>query len=512
MKFGHEYKNFLEQGGFPSDWVESAISYQKLKKCIKRVRLELAAIGLDPETLRTLIDHAEAKDEETNNERPLRYEFERKEGRPGHTRSASGPIQPKLLFLIDEATGEPVNAQLSPETKRYVHELALAERLTTVQLDDAPDHSSVVSAGSNRSSIAETVSSAGSAAKVSPKATHKLIEVPLASDSEFFGLLQTELSGLAHLQDSEQHKIQGEISGVGDSLAKVVDPSTKSGRADLDQWRRIFELYMDTSVFFNIGERNHGVQQFSAAQERYNKFLSNAQKANLLRKFKRKESMNALQHFLRINVELLQNLRFQEINQTAMIKILKKFDKRTSLNVKSIFPKATPVTPISLSKSLSQSLSQEITTRILSIIPSLDDYLCPICSDLAWRPIRLRCKHIFCIRCLIRLQREKKDRCPLCRENVVMQADSSSLDTGLIEYMKLWFPAEVKAKQRTNEKIALEEQFSKTLSNAQYLGLLPRREKRSMATRLHFFFHGVEHPDESSPSMWQRPERPERPS
>jgi E3 ubiquitin-protein ligase BAH len=322
MKFGHAYKNFLEHGGFPPEWVESAISYQKLKKCIKRVKIELASLGLDSETLQQLLDRAEKiNDPDTDGERPLRFAFVNGDGdKQGQILSRRELIRPKLLFLIDEATGEPIDARLSPNTKRYIHELALSRRLTNVQLFDVADDAlaSIESRKSSTASLSDTDSQ-----RQNSGAGHKLVEVPLTSDHEFFDLLHTELCGLAHLQDQEKHKIGNEITTVGSTLVKAVEPSSKSGRADLDHWRRIFELYMDSRIFFAMGERDHGVQKFSAAQERYNKFLGEAQKTDLLRKFKRKESMIALQNFLRINQELLQNLRFQEINQTAMIKILK---------------------------------------------------------------------------------------------------------------------------------------------------------------------------------------------
>jgi hypothetical protein len=319
MKFGHAYKDFLEHGGFPAEWVNSAISYQKLKKCIKRVKVELATLGLDPETLQQLLDRAEAGNTNgVGSEKVLRYEFENGGEELERTQSRPYRVRPKLLFLIDQATGEPVDARLSPETKRYIHELTLHERLTDLQTSDGADGYSLASTESRKSSVSEDADSLKRLSK-----GHRLIEVPLTSDSEFFELLQTELSGLALLQDEEKHKIHDEITMIGKALVKAVEPSSKSGRADLDRWRRIFELYMDSRIFFAMGERDHGVQKFSSAQERYNKFLSDAQKADLLRRFKRKESMDALQHFLHINMELLQNLRFQEINQTAMVKILK---------------------------------------------------------------------------------------------------------------------------------------------------------------------------------------------
>jgi E3 ubiquitin-protein ligase BAH len=98
------------------------------------------------------------------------------------------------------------------------------------------------------------------------------------------------------------------------------------------------------------------------------------------------------------------------------------FDKRTALSVRSTFANRLPSSM--LSEDIAKGLSAQVATDILSVVPQLDDFLCPICSELAWRPVRLRCQHIYCIRCLIRLQREGKDRCPLCRQDVVMEANS----------------------------------------------------------------------------------------
>jgi len=54
MKFAHDFKDTLERGEYPPQWVESAISYRQLKKCIRKVQEELAALGLDTETLNGL--------------------------------------------------------------------------------------------------------------------------------------------------------------------------------------------------------------------------------------------------------------------------------------------------------------------------------------------------------------------------------------------------------------------------------------------------------------------------
>ena len=59
MKFGHLFKQTLRDEGFPPEWVDSAISYSQLKKCIKRLTDELQQVGLDPATLSKLLKHVE---------------------------------------------------------------------------------------------------------------------------------------------------------------------------------------------------------------------------------------------------------------------------------------------------------------------------------------------------------------------------------------------------------------------------------------------------------------------
>lgn len=54
MKFAHDYTEILRAEAYPSQWVQSAISYRRLKKCIKKVRKELLSLGLRPEILNLL--------------------------------------------------------------------------------------------------------------------------------------------------------------------------------------------------------------------------------------------------------------------------------------------------------------------------------------------------------------------------------------------------------------------------------------------------------------------------
>ena len=125
-------------------------------------------------------------------------------------------------------------------------------------------------------------------------------------------------------------------------------------------------------------------------------------------------------------------------------------------------------------------------TEILGHVPRLDDYCCPMCFEIEWRPVKLACDHVFCIRCLIVMQTNKQGRCPLCRQRTVVGANSGkslvgcarstsrfanntssvdNLDVELANYLKRWFPDEVKAKQQYNVQMAGAEEYEEVHSN-----------------------------------------------
>lgn len=75
MKFAHEFKEALEREGFPPHWVEAAIPYGQLKKCIKKVERELRSFGLDAQTLGLLIPSSEQKDQNSNDGTPVGFKY-----------------------------------------------------------------------------------------------------------------------------------------------------------------------------------------------------------------------------------------------------------------------------------------------------------------------------------------------------------------------------------------------------------------------------------------------------
>jgi len=92
-------------------------------------------------------------------------------------------------------------------------------------------------------------------------------------------------------------------------------------------------------------------------------------------------------------------------------RILKKHDKRTALTASTGFPQfvrsslEAHVDPNGnvntwafYSTSLPHVLLTSLTETLLPILPSLEDYTCLICTSIAFKPIRLNCSHLFCVR------------------------------------------------------------------------------------------------------------------
>jgi E3 ubiquitin-protein ligase BAH len=343
MKFAHEFKKHLTDDGYPPEWVDNAISYSQLKKCVKRVQHELAGIGLDVETLKQLLAQAQQQQREqqqTSKSPPLEstsptdstsfdgnevvrsgsiaaradslatHPFQYKLASDA---SWSNPITPQLLFVVDANTGEPLSAGLSPETRNYLHQLAISEQLTNLPLSDTKDGDT--STSNRRTSTTST--------DYGDRAV-RFVQVPLTTDSEFFSVLERELTGLVALQTASRKKLASDIHDLGHALGIATsNPTSKSGKHDLAQWRRLLECYLDARVFFATNERDHGSRASAEAAKNWGRFMENARSAKIMGGWKRKESVGVLERFVRVNWELVQVLRFREINHIAMTKILK---------------------------------------------------------------------------------------------------------------------------------------------------------------------------------------------
>ena len=127
MKFGQEYAAALARENFPQHWLDSAIEYKQLKKCIKKVQRELADIGLDAPTVEKLARWLETPADEQHASDDKGKEFV-SIAKPD-LNTIQEEFTPQLRVLVDSKTGTPLDATLAPETRANLERLARSEML-----------------------------------------------------------------------------------------------------------------------------------------------------------------------------------------------------------------------------------------------------------------------------------------------------------------------------------------------------------------------------------------------
>ncbi|CAE6507120.1 unnamed protein product [Rhizoctonia solani] len=326
------------------------------------------------------------------------------------------------------------------------------ELCSVEESDDGPSMHEVSSAATNSASV-----------RAQPQlTTHNdsaediEVVVPLTADTAFHRVLAGALSSLSSLQTRTQSRVSDQIFNLADTISSCSGPPTRDRKSDLYAWREIFQLWVECQIYRGGAterERASGegrIRDVAEAEKRLGMFASEIVKRGLgdRRTLKGARSRDALQMFLNLNFELA--------NAEATRKILKKHEKRTAL------PSATSLTVLPISRStgeLPQMLITKLTETLLPVLPSLEDYSCLICTSIAFKPIRLACSHLFCVRCLVKMQKRGQGECPLCRTPCVLVADGSNLDVGLMNFMKEWFPKETKEKSDSNDRESAEEQL-----------------------------------------------------
>ncbi|GAB5585647.1 hypothetical protein Unana1_00547 [Umbelopsis nana] len=278
----------------------------------------------------------------------------------------------------------------------------------------------------------------------------KTLVIELEQDDEFFQMLMRELNQITSVQEEAKTKFEKDVSDLEHRLNALVTVS-KRKKSDLYTWREIFRIYMDAEVFQGSHELDRALRTADKSRKQMDWFTGELQRMNLIPKIMSRESRRAYEQFLALNAELINIKQFQAMNQLAMVKILKKHDKRSGLTASSTFPDLA-ATDVLFNTKLAKMLYASVTQKLVNIVPQPDDYSCPICMNIAWRPIRLVCGHIFCVRCLIKQQKKNMANCPVCRHNnAVRNAGADQLDVDLQNTISTYFPKEIKEKRKENE-------------------------------------------------------------
>lgn len=438
--------------------------------------VELESLGLTAETIKNLLESS--ADESGLAKSPtatIEYLFD------GTTRS----IQPRIRFtvdintlqiedlttstrealrdLLDKASSAECKAD-SPRLNAYdpVADAALEERLETMQVAPKlrprkiPTRNGSIRVSSDTLEQPQTTTT-----KVRPPHQGvQTIQIKLDSDVEFFDMLSEEVDKLDKLQLREKSAVLLNISQLGAQVSILVRPNNKGKQnADLEAWRKILRLYEDAGIFrpsSEVQRRSHTPEK-AAMQLAW--FIEQVHEAKVIEDSPKTLRSRALYNtFYTLNFAIVQQIKFHSMNRQAMGKILKKFDKRTALTAKETFPNFMAADPF-FTNGLAQAMYFALASNIMAVVPQLDDFECPVCTSITIKPVRLSCGHVFCVRCLIKLQLARENHCPICRRDNVLEADSTNIDWALLNFLKMYFPREAKEKQRDNEREQLRRQF-----------------------------------------------------
>ena len=134
--------------------------------------------------------------------------------------------------------------------------------------------------------------------------------------------MQGDVKTLDTIQERERNDIIEEIESLSKELVQLTEPS-KFKKTDMNRWRELFAIYLEAGVFFSTSENSPGYRNSAVAKRQLEWFQKEVKRRDLLSAFKLPASQEALSRFLQINVTLWQNMKYQEINQQAIGKILK---------------------------------------------------------------------------------------------------------------------------------------------------------------------------------------------
>ena len=441
MKFAKVLQQTLVEENLPETWVEAAIQYKMLKKYISKVVEELQFVGLTNTDLKLLLQNEDQK---------KTVELDREEASP------TNPIMAKYMLTKSRGSNRIVpylkivlnDTDKQSYTQDHIQELAqeIREKVEKAMSTDDEDQHVMEIREQEDGLVLSPTHSRNNEELVKVQNNNEIVII-LKSDLKFFRMLNAELANLDEIRQSEEKTLITEVEQIGE----IVHLLTQK-RADLYKWRELFRIYLDSEVFFRYNETSRLQLERSSDQIKRNlqEFTDRVQKTDILDTFKQKKSLVAYHQFVKTNERLLKIMQFQSINTTALRKILKKFDKRTSLNISTKFPDLISQDHIFITgSSLAQSICFLMQHRLLTLVPQLEDYLCPICMSIAYKPIRLECGHIFCVRCLVKMKKRGKTDCPLCRcQEAILKADSSNLDLEIMDLIQRFFPMEVKEKMK----------------------------------------------------------------
>lgn len=156
-----------------------------------------------------------------------------------------------------------------------------------------------------------------------------------------------------------------------------------------------------------------------------------------------------MEGFIKLNHDILLLRLFNELNNTGIKKIVKKYQKKLSIDAQ-ILNITPPIVNFNYTfQNTLEPVMQLVDSKIVTIIPQPNDYNCPICQEIYYKPIRLKCHHVFCHSCVYKAKENNIKDCPFCRSpDALKLANRSNLDVSLLNFLRLYFQKECKKKKK----------------------------------------------------------------
>ena len=137
-----------------------------------------------------------------------------------------------------------MDATLSPETRTYLEGLVSHQKYHRIESLDGTQDTNFGGESSKGSG-----SSAHEYASFEDGSFIQKVEVPLTFDTEFFDLLQGDVTNLDMLQAVEKESLSSEISALSKEVTVLSKPS-KYGKSDLYRWREILYVLFILTILF----------------------------------------------------------------------------------------------------------------------------------------------------------------------------------------------------------------------------------------------------------------------
>ncbi|KAG8934153.1 hypothetical protein FRC01_004793 [Tulasnella sp. 417] len=373
MKFGKTYTAIIYDPTFPQEWRDKAIDYRQLKKLINQVVVELSALGLNPAVLQRFITEpgqlsslvAPNATDPTDGNSKSNYAAIYEVAQSNQTHGISPQLRVRLPRRDSGLHGSPLPAlERRASTGSTDSEAVVSVQTTGILI---PDNQSQEQGTGSSSRILTNV--------MDGEPSQDEVIYPLPSDAAFLELLSGALAALANLYSSILRYCEVEVEALSQTISSTARPRSEGGKSDLDTWRSIFQLWVESEIFESLSERHHGEVEATEAEKRLKRFADEVIERGLdsKRAMRIVDSKDALHRFYALNVLILDLKKFQLANAEATRKILKKHEKRTSLPSSVVIPSLTLT--VRGKESLPRVMVCMITETLLPVIPSIDgDY------------------------------------------------------------------------------------------------------------------------------------------